>query len=163
VEVAEQHSDVEIARERLERISVAAGKAANHLRGRDNGSAQAADAAYAVAHHYAPCWAAYMAAEYAAEAREPEREGERAAQAGLFRCIFGNPFNSTLCSPEWRTSTVVALAQGIYDDHACDRFPVLVDALLDAGCENEDILNHLRGPSVHARGCHVVDMILGKE
>ena len=64
--------------------------------------------------------------------------------------------------PEWRTSTVVQLAQGIYADRAFDRLPILADALQDAGCDNEDVLTHCRGTGPHARGCWVVDLILGK-
>jgi hypothetical protein len=64
--------------------------------------------------------------------------------------------------PSWRTSTVVALAEGIYADRAFDRLPILADALQDAGCGNEDMLAHCRSDGPHARGCWVVDLILGK-
>ncbi|HVL15106.1 MAG TPA: hypothetical protein VM529_21220, partial [Gemmata sp.] len=65
--------------------------------------------------------------------------------------------------PAWRTSTVVALAEGIYDDRAFDRLPILADALQDAGCDSADILNHCRDAGPHARGCWVVDLVLGKQ
>jgi hypothetical protein len=81
----------------------------------------------------------------------------------LFREVFGNPFRSAPISPAWLTSTVVALARGIYEEKAFDRMPILADALQDAGCDNEDILTHCRETSVaHVRGCWVVDRILGK-
>jgi len=32
----------------------------------------------------------------------------------------------------------------------------------EAGCTNEDILDHCRGPGPHVRGCGVVDLLLGK-
>ena len=35
--------------------------------------------------------------------------------------------------------------------------------LEDAGCTDANVLSHLRGPGPHARGCWVVDRILGKE
>jgi hypothetical protein len=41
--------------------------------------------------------------------------------------------------------------------------PILADALQDAGCVNDDVLNHCRGPGPHLRGCWVVDLVLGKE
>jgi hypothetical protein len=44
-----------------------------------------------------------------------------------------------------------------------DRLAVLADALEDAGCENADVLGHLRSPGPHARGCWALDLILGKD
>ena len=40
---------------------------------------------------------------------------------------------------------------------------VLGDALEEAGCNAEDVLQHCRGPGPHVRGCHVVDLLLGKQ
>jgi hypothetical protein len=54
------------------------------------------------------------------------------------------------------------LAQAIYDERAFDRLPILADALLDAGCDNEELLAHLRSEGPHVRGCWAVDLILGK-
>jgi hypothetical protein len=65
--------------------------------------------------------------------------------------------------PQWFTSDVLVLARGIYEERAFDRMPILADALQDAGCTDEDVLNHCRDPNTpHARGCWVVDLILGK-
>jgi hypothetical protein len=55
------------------------------------------------------------------------------------------------------------LVQGLYDERAFDHLPILADALEEAGCTNADILNHLRGPGPHVRGCWVVDLLLDKE
>jgi hypothetical protein len=63
----------------------------------------------------------------------------------------------------WNDGTVVKLAQGIYDDRAFDRLPVLADALEEAGCDDADILDHCRRPGEHVRGCWVVDLLLGKK
>jgi hypothetical protein len=79
------------------------------------------------------------------------------------RDIFGNPFRPLTINPSWLTSTVLALASGIYSEKAFDRMPQLADALQDAGCDNEDILNHCRQPGQHCRGCWVVDLILDKK
>ena len=65
--------------------------------------------------------------------------------------------------PSWRTTTVVAPAQGIRAESAFDHLPILADALQDAGCDHTDILEHCRGPGPHVRGCWVVDLVLGKE
>jgi hypothetical protein len=79
-------------------------------------------------------------------------------------CILGNPFRPVTFDPAWRTSDVVLLAQGIYEERAFERMPILADALQDAGCDNADILAHCRDASTpHARGCWVVDLVLGKQ
>ena len=66
-------------------------------------------------------------------------------------------------APAWRTSDVMLLAQGIYEEKAFDRMPILADALQDAGCDNDDILSHCRDTSLtHVRGCWVVDLVLCK-
>jgi Family of unknown function (DUF6361) len=39
----------------------------------------------------------------------------------------------------------------------------LADALEDAGCTSQDILDHCRQPGEHCRGCWVADLLLGKE
>ena len=66
-------------------------------------------------------------------------------------------------SPDWRTSTVVALAEQMYQFRDFAPMPILADALQDAGCDNEDILAHCRDPEApHVRGCWVIDLVLGK-
>lgn len=76
--------------------------------------------------------------------------------------IFGNPFRPITLDPSWRTEVVTTLARGIYADRAFDRLPILADALQEAGCDNADVLTHCRGDGPHARGCWVVDQLLGK-
>jgi hypothetical protein len=92
----------------------------------------------------------------------PSDDRERAEQDKLLRDIFGNPFRPVAFSPEWRTSTAVAIAQGMYESRDFSAMPILADALQDAGCDNADILDHCRGPGPHVRGCWVVDLVLGK-
>ncbi|QJW93785.1 hypothetical protein [Frigoriglobus tundricola] len=77
--------------------------------------------------------------------------------------VAGNPFRPTPHDPAWLTADVTALARGIYEQRAFDRAPILADALQDAGCEDEGVLDHLRGGGSHARGCWAVDLVLGKE
>jgi hypothetical protein len=83
--------------------------------------------------------------------------------AGLVREVFGNPFRPTSASPAWRTPDVLSLANGIYEDRAFDRLPILADALQEAGCEDTEVLGHCRGNGRHVRGCWVIDLLLGKE
>jgi hypothetical protein len=91
------------------------------------------------------------------------RRTNRAYHAELIREIFGNPFRPVSFDPEWRTSTAVAIAKGMYDTRDFSAIPILADALQDAGCDNEDVLNHCRAADgVHVRGCWVVDLVLGK-
>lgn len=91
------------------------------------------------------------------------RKAELGVQSQLLRHIFGNPFRPVTLGPTWLTATVKHLAQTIYNDRAFDRMPILADALEEAGCTNEDILAHCRGPGAHVRGCWLVDLLLGKE
>jgi hypothetical protein len=93
---------------------------------------------------------------------DSEYSGEEQTLCALFRDIFGNPFRSVSIDTSWLSPDVVGLALVIYEDRAFDRMSILADALQEAGCENEDILNHCRQPSEHARGCWVVDLLLGK-
>jgi hypothetical protein len=88
---------------------------------------------------------------------------EESIQADILRDIIGNPFRSISLDPRWLTSTVVEIAQAIYRERAFDKMPILADALMDAGCDSEDILNHCRSDRPHVRGCWVVDLLLGKE
>jgi hypothetical protein len=94
---------------------------------------------------------------------EWRKRAERAVQARRFRCIFGNPFRPVSFSPEWRSGTTVALAGQMYESRDFSAMPILADAFQDAGCDNDHILSHCRGPGPHVRGCWVVDSVLGKE
>ena len=85
---------------------------------------------------------------------------EHRAQADLLRCVFAPP--GEFDAESWRTSAVVALAEGIHADRAFDRLPILADALQDAGCDDAEVLDHCRGPGPHVRGCWVVDRVLGR-
>jgi hypothetical protein len=89
---------------------------------------------------------------------------ELPALAVLTRDVFGNPFRPVAFDPAWRTDTAVSLAVGMYEARDFAAMPILADALQDAGCDNDDVLAHCRGPHpVHVRGCWVVDLVLGKE
>jgi hypothetical protein len=122
--------------------------------------------------HAAACAAAY---QRFGEVRPGTRDStECAIQGDLIRCIFGNSFRpSPSTDPSlliWNGSLIRTLSQTIYDERIlpsgtldADRLAVLADALEDAGCDNADILSHLRGPEPHVRGCWALDLLLGKE
>jgi hypothetical protein len=89
--------------------------------------------------------------------------------AQLFREVVGNPFRPITIDPTWLTSNTRSLAQAAYDERALPsgrldnaRLAILGDALEDAGCTDRAILDHLRGPGPHARGCWAVDLLLDK-
>ncbi|AWM42519.1 hypothetical protein C1280_35020 [Gemmata obscuriglobus] len=88
---------------------------------------------------------------------------EQVAQAELVRDLFADRFWFVVPDPAWLTADVRALANHIYDGHAFEHMPILADALQDAGCESGRVLDHCRGPAPHARGCWVIDLVLGKE
>jgi hypothetical protein len=107
------------------------------------------------------------AARSAAEAAWRDRgehgpASETTHQLTLLRDVFENPYSPGWVEPEWLTSTVVALAAQMYESRDFGAMPILADALQDAGCDNDDVLNHSRGPGPHVRGCWVVDLVLGK-
>ncbi len=96
--------------------------------------------------------------------RAPEQEESiRAKHCDLVRDIFGNPFRPVTLDPRWLTSTVLDLARIIYDERTFERMPILADALMDAGCDSEEILSHCRNGGPHVRGCWVIDLLLANE
>jgi FHA domain len=62
----------------------------------------------------------------------------------------------------WNDHTVERMARTIYTEHAFEDLPVLADALEDAGCEDQVILDHCRSGLTHARGCWLLDSLLGQ-
>ena len=131
-------------------------------------------------------------------------------KAALLRCIFGNPWSRVALPPgiantetskadtfPWCRPLLKNIAQTIYDDRRFQDMPILADALEEAGCNCQEILDHCRdmkcvpcsgegmrmvdfgavtslktcqncsgtgmARQLHARGCWVLDLILGKE
>jgi hypothetical protein len=91
----------------------------------------------------------------------------------LLRDVFGPlPFDEVQIEPAWLTwndGTLVRLAEAAYEQrHLPDGtldpglLGVLADALEEAGCTSSEVVQHLRGPGPHVRGCFAVDLVLGK-
>jgi hypothetical protein len=85
--------------------------------------------------------------------------------ADALREVVGNPFQEVSINPAWlawNDRAVVGLARMIYRDQRWEDIPILADALEDAGCTGP-LLDHLRRPGLHPRGCWAVDAVLGRE
>jgi hypothetical protein len=150
------------------------------------GAAGKAAAALAGSHAYSRVYAAYgerlprgagqraakelgLSAQAAQDPRDAYVEAEAneaAAQSTVLRDIFGNPFQpSPRIDPAWlvrNDGTVRKLADAIYEGRVFDRLPILADALEEAGCNDAELLGHLRGPGPHVKGCWALDLLLGK-
>jgi hypothetical protein len=119
------------------------------------------------------CLAAYALAgricdagskEAADEAFQAATRAALAEGAVILRDIVGNPFRvPPPIEPRWLTPQVVGLAEGIHAGGDFVALAALAGALGEAGCTDASLLGHLRGPGPHVRGCHVLDLILGKQ
>ena len=86
--------------------------------------------------------------------------------ADLIRDIFGNPFQQPVLPEHWRfwnDGTIPRLARQIHQDRHHDELPILADALEDAGCIDQGILEHCRNAPVHVPGCWVVELLLSDD
>ncbi|HEY7427313.1 MAG TPA: hypothetical protein VH682_23970 [Gemmataceae bacterium] len=109
---------------------------------------------------------ARKAAQYAAQAIADSAPEEHRAQCDLLRDAFGNPFHPIALNPawlRWHDGCVVSMARAIYEEWRFEEMPILADALEEAGCDDEEILWHCREEPEHARGCWLLDAILGKK
>jgi hypothetical protein len=178
VEVAERHADGLVTNEQMILAHRAIfGITGNPTRWKIGSSAvlvaNAAKCASSVPTSSQAARIAAMAAKKGATTR-PSASVERKEQTRLLPCIFGNPFHTSLPLPPpvlaWNDGTVRRLAAAIYDDRRLPegtldpaRLAILADALLDAGYDNEALIQHCRQPGPHVRGCWAIDLILGKQ
>jgi hypothetical protein len=135
----------------------------------------AAEAVYQLFSHVAR--SAEAAADSAAAAsggivHRPTFLAEQGFQASLLRDIFRNPFYPPAAiDPIWLTwdnGIVRRLAEDAYEHRVLPsghldpvRLGVLADALEEARAD-ASLLEHLRGPGPHVRGCHIVDYLTGR-
>jgi hypothetical protein len=127
-----------------------------------------------------PCWPANgfiencrVGVEQALAALEALGPAARPPLDALVRDIFGNPFRpSTPLDRAWLGPTVVGLANAAYEHRTlpsaelaleADRLAVLSDALEESGCGDAPLLEHLRSPGPHVRGCWAVDRCLRRD
>jgi hypothetical protein len=60
----------------------------------------------------------------------------------------------------WNGGVVVKIARTICEERRWEAFPVLADALEEAGCTDRILLDHCRRPGEHVRGCWLIDLLL---
>jgi hypothetical protein len=104
----------------------------------------------------------------------PLGQGSGRGAAATLRDIFGPlPFRPVAIDASWLVwgnGTVGRLAQAAYDGRQMpagtlepERLGVLADALEEAGCGDQEVLEHLREQGgVHVRGCWLIDLLLCK-
>jgi hypothetical protein len=181
VRTSERYADGRVGPEELRAARAAVLAAApaqwKDIRWAARAAAEAAgdDAAGAAA--TASCWVERAAVELAPLLQPPQRAGlvdkvGAAARAGLVRDIFGNPFRLTAADPEWLADAGRACRwhagraykrRRRFGELDLERLAELADALEAAGCPEPEVLDHLRGPGPHVRGCWALDLLLGKE
>src|SRR5262249_55190620 len=61
----------------------------------------------------------------------------------------------------WRRGLIPQLAGAIYEHERFNSLFELAEVLEEAGCTDSSILDHVRGPSRHLRGCWVLDLLRG--
>jgi hypothetical protein len=101
---------------------------------------------------------------------EADRDLVGQEACSLLREVFGNPLHAVTLAPAWRSAVVEDLATAAYGNPQesvgnldTDALAVLSDALEEAGCTDTNILEHLRSPGPHVRGCWALDLILDKQ
>lgn len=82
-------------------------------------------------------------------------------QARLLREIFGNVLNPHV--HWWPCPPAEQMALAAYRDRDFSALPIIADALEEAGCDNSEMLAHLRDTEApHVKGCWALDLVLGK-
>jgi hypothetical protein len=99
----------------------------------------------------------------AAKARRTEEE----AQCDLLRDLFGNPFRAPVLDAARVTPAIAALAAAAYARRTGDGYlapaglRALAEALEEAACAEQVIIDHLRQSGPHVRGCFALDLVRG--
>jgi hypothetical protein len=83
-------------------------------------------------------------------------------QCDLMRDLFG-PLLFRPITVAGIGDTALRLARSIYAEHDFGALPILADVLEEDGVTDVDVLNHLREPGRHTRGCWALDLLLRKE
>jgi hypothetical protein len=94
---------------------------------------------------------------------------ERRMKIALLHDVFANLVHKRKLAPSWLTPMVVSLATAAYEQRLAPqqdldpvRLGVLADALEESGCTDQTVLDHLRSPGPHVRGCWALDLCLDR-
>jgi hypothetical protein len=126
----------------------------------------AAGAAVAAAQYPQPDVVEAIDESWRAARESAPGEGSERDQGALVRDLFDGLFHPQPLDPAWlawNEGTIPKLAQAFYEERAFDRMSVLGDALEEAGCADDVLLSRCRHPGLHARGCWLIDRILGRK
>jgi len=167
VEIAEEYADGLLAYAELKRAWNDTSKALRKAKDMTWRDQRGHHAALEVVHPgISSCLgAADSAAWVCGDSYSESRRSERAAQASLLRDLFNHPSHPVSIAASylaWNDETIPKIAWTIYQESRFEDLPILADALEEAGCFNAQLLDHLRGPGPHVRGCWALDLILGK-
>ncbi|VTR98176.1 hypothetical protein [Tuwongella immobilis] len=89
-----------------------------------------------------------------------QQEMRRRTYADLLREVIGNPFRTMKFASDWSHDSVAQLAQAYHHQPDASIPPILADALMERGCDDAELLDHLRSPGPHVKGCWAMDWIL---
>jgi hypothetical protein len=118
-----------------------------------------------------PAWRPHVkcAAIAALSGGEDAGRAEERWQAAALRDIVAGPERLAPLSKALLTPTVRSLARAAFETRSASegildaaRLGILADALEEAGCADERLLQHLRSAGPHVRGCWALDLVRGK-
>jgi len=81
------------------------------------------------------------------------------------RDVLGNPFRPVAFDRKWlarRGGLVLKLAREIEAQQDFDRLPELADALEAVACTDRTLMDHLRSPDPHYKGCWALELTLDR-
>jgi hypothetical protein len=95
------------------------------------------------------------------------RADEYRAQADLLRDLIECPaavLRGAVAAPVRSapvpvSADIVRITEGIVRERAFDRLPILGDALEEAGCGDQALLEHCHGPGPHVLGCWALERV----
>ena len=105
-------------------------------------------------------WASQDSANFAAadSANATDADGSsscRDYQGNLLEIMLKHNFNDN-----WKNDTTTNIAKSIYQSKNWYDLPILADALEDAGCTDQEVLNYCRSQGPFFRGCRILDELL---